>query len=80
MFPKLSVSLREANSERRKSLEGYKQSDEPPDFLHFERLLYVAKQPLDLHKKDQLIGLLVTLKRPNAFIIDSLITVTQKNT
>ena len=59
---------------------GYKQSDEPPDFLHFERLLYVAKQPLDLHKKDQLIGLLVTLKRPNAFIIDSLITVTQKNT
>ena len=42
------------------SATGYKQSDEPPDFLHFERLLYVAKQPLDLHKKDQLIGLLVT--------------------
>jgi hypothetical protein len=25
---------------------GYKQSDEPPDFLHFERLLCNGKQPV----------------------------------
>ena len=57
---------------------GYKQSDEPPDFLHFERLLYVAKQPLDLHKKDQLIGLLVTRKRQSRLKSGCRITVIQQ--
>jgi hypothetical protein len=56
---------------------GYKQSDEPPDFLHFERLLYVAKQPLDLHKKDQLIGLLVTHNCPSALSTNCRTTVIQ---